>query len=176
MIWWKTGLATICNVAWLSQYNNAGLDSGTFKSWKMYLVFVIAWYSTSPDDMDTLVCFLDFQEIIEFFWKMQNPEIDHLDVQQPPESESQYACYLKLFLDSSRSLWPGVPLMYLRTRKVAFQCGFLGSCINWLSLRIEYTMSDLVVVKYINLSINRLIYLDRSTSLLMLKKISDFVP
>ena len=79
---WKTGLAAICNAAWLSQYNNAGSDSETFKSWRMYLnqvnskqVFVIARYSASADDLDTLVCFLDFQEIIEFPRKMQNPEM-----------------------------------------------------------------------------------------------------
>ena len=67
-------------------------------------VFVIARYLASTDDLDTLVCFLDFQEIIEFFKKMQNQEIDRLEVRQPPQSESQCACNLKLFLDGSRSL------------------------------------------------------------------------
>ena len=47
-------------------------------------VFAIARYSASADDLDTLVCFLDFQEIIEFPRKMQNPEIDRLEVRQPP--------------------------------------------------------------------------------------------
>ena len=46
-------------------------------------VFVIAWYSASTDDLDTLVYFLDFQEIIEFPKKMHNPEIDRLVVWQP---------------------------------------------------------------------------------------------
>ena len=35
--------------------------------------------------------------------KMQNPEIDRLEVQQPPKSESQYVGNLKLFSDGSRS-------------------------------------------------------------------------
>ena len=50
--------------------------------------------------------------------------------------------------------------MYLRTRRVASQCGFLGSCINWLSTRTKYTMSGLVTDKYINLPINRLYLLE----------------
>ena len=135
---WKTGLTAICNVSWLSQYNNVGSDSETFKYWTMYLnqvnskqVFIVARYSTSVDDVNTLVCFLDFQEIVEFPSKMQNPEIDVV-VQQPPQSRSQYACDLKLFLDGIRSPWLGVHLMYLRTRIAVSQYGFLGSCINWL--------------------------------------------
>ena len=48
--------------------------------------------------------FLDFEEIIEFPRKIQNPEIDRLEVRQPPQPESQYACNLKLFSYGSRSL------------------------------------------------------------------------
>ena len=66
-------------------------------------VFSIARHLPSTDDLDTLVCFLDFQGIIEFPRKMQNPEIDRLEVRQPPQSESQYACNLKLFSDGSTS-------------------------------------------------------------------------
>ena len=66
-------------------------------------VFAIARYLTTADDLDTLVCFLDFQGIIQFSRKMKNQEIDRLEVRKPPQSESQYACNLKLFLDGSTS-------------------------------------------------------------------------
>ena len=66
-------------------------------------VFVTARHSASADDLDTLVCFLDFQGIIEFPRKMQNLEINGLEVRQPPQSESQYACNLKLISDGTTS-------------------------------------------------------------------------
>ena len=124
---WKIGLADICNATGLSQYNNTGSDSGTFKSWRMYLSqvnskqeFVIAWYSTS-DDMDTLDCFPDLQEIIEFPKNMPNPEIDCLIVRQPSQSELQYACNLK-------------SLMCLWTRKAVSSWFMhkLNKHMNWI--------------------------------------------
>ena len=66
-------------------------------------VFVIAQYSTSTDDLDTLVCSLDLQEIVEFFMKMLYPEIDYPIVRQPPQSKTQYAIKLKLFSNGNRN-------------------------------------------------------------------------
>jgi len=61
-------------------------------------VDAIALYSASAEDLDTVVCFLDFQEIKELSRKTQYPVTDLLESTQPAQSESQNAfiCKLKL--------------------------------------------------------------------------------
>ena len=80
---------------------------------------------------------------------------------QPAQSESQNALRLKLFVEGDNKSWPSIPLIYLRTYRIASQCGFLGSCMNWLKVWIEYTISVLVIVRLISLPTN-LLYLVRS--------------
>ena len=80
---------------------------------------------------------------------------------QPAQFESQNALRLKLFVEGDNKSWPSIPLIYLRTYRITSQCGFLGSCMNWLKVWIEYTISVLVIVRLISLPTN-LMYLVRS--------------
>jgi hypothetical protein len=56
----------------------------------------MALYSASAEDLDTVVCFFDFQEIKELSRKMQYPVTDLLVSEQPAHSESQNAFICKL--------------------------------------------------------------------------------
>lgn len=77
-------------------------------------MFAIARYSASVDDLETLLCFLDFHEISEFPRKMQYPVTDRLVVRQPPQSESQKAFKMRLLVEESSKPCPGVPFIYQR--------------------------------------------------------------
>jgi len=88
---WKTGFVAICKATWLSQKSRADKLHDTFKSCNRYrnkiiskLVLTIARYSTSADDLDTLVCFFYFHEIIEELRKMQYPDTNLRFFWQPP--------------------------------------------------------------------------------------------
>jgi hypothetical protein len=59
-------------------------------------VDAIALYSTSTEDLDTVVCFFDFQEIKELSRKTQYPVTDLLESTQRAQSKSQNAFIYKL--------------------------------------------------------------------------------
>lgn len=73
-------------------------------------------YSGSADDLDTVVCFLDFQEMIEAPRKQQKPVIDLLvsgHVVAQSESVKPFRCTEE---DEDRKMpCPGLPLRYLST-------------------------------------------------------------
>ncbi len=69
---WKTGLAAICKAAVLSQYNNAGFGCNILKSVNnersqdnSQHVPVMALYSASAEERDTVFCLFVRQEIRE---------------------------------------------------------------------------------------------------------------
>ena len=51
----------------------------------------MALYSASAEDRDTVLCFLDFQEISESPTKTQNPIVERLVSGHVPQSESAKA-------------------------------------------------------------------------------------
>jgi hypothetical protein len=59
-------------------------------------VDAIALYSASAEDRETVVCFLDFQEIKELSRKTQKPVTERLESKQPAQSESQNALSCRL--------------------------------------------------------------------------------
>ena len=95
---WKTGLAVICKVALLSQCNNVGFECNIHKSFNnehnqdnSQQVPVIARYSASTEESDTVFCLFVHQEISEDPKKTQYPVVDLLVIGQPAQSESQKA-------------------------------------------------------------------------------------
>ena len=73
------------------------------------VVDVMARYSASVDDWETIDCFLLFQEIRESPKKIQNPVTDLRSVGSLPWSTSQYARNSKEEVDESKRLWKTVP-------------------------------------------------------------------
>lgn len=82
----------------MSQYNSAAFGCNIFKSFNnersqdnSQHAPVIALYSASADDRETVFCLSVRQEISEDPKKTQYPVVDFLDIEQPPQSESQKA-------------------------------------------------------------------------------------
>ena len=80
----------------LSQYNSATLECNIPRSFNTERsqdnsqhAPVIALYSTSADDRETIFYLFVLQEIREDPKKIQYPVVDFLDIGQPPQSESQ---------------------------------------------------------------------------------------
>ena len=90
---WNTRLVAMWRVTSLSQYKIVGFLCSMLKSRRRdnnhtssQVTFVIALYSTSTDDHDTIFCFLDFHETRAFSRKMQNLLIDRLKSLQAAQS------------------------------------------------------------------------------------------
>ena len=69
---WNTGLEAMCRAAWLSQNNDAGLECLIPMSLNKcrshntsQTVTAMALYSSSANDLEMVLCFLDFHEIKE---------------------------------------------------------------------------------------------------------------
>jgi len=63
-------------------------------------------YSASTNDLLTIFCFLDFQEIKESPKKTQKPVVDSLEIEQVAQSESTYTC--NLILEAEKKMpWLG---------------------------------------------------------------------
>lgn len=78
-----------------------------------------ALYSALEDDLDTVDCFLLFQETSEEPRKKQNPEMDLLVSRQEPQSESVKPFSLQSLLAGKNRPSAGETLMYPRTRRTA---------------------------------------------------------
>lgn len=70
---WKTGLAAMWSADLLSQKRTAGVSNDTWSSLSKaeshtisQVVLAILLYSASVEEQETMLCFLDFQEISEF--------------------------------------------------------------------------------------------------------------
>ena len=90
---WNIGFAAMCKVAWLSQYIRAGfgwlISSSLSKDWSQvssHVALAIALYSASAEDLETVCCFLDFQDIKELPRNTQKPKMDLLVSGQVPQS------------------------------------------------------------------------------------------
>ena len=75
----------MCKAAWLSQNKETTWGCEILKSLKIdsnhiisQTTTAIALYSASADDLDIVVCFLDFQDINDSPKKMQYPVTDFL--------------------------------------------------------------------------------------------------
>ena len=93
---WKNGLAEICKASLLSQCRIVGCEWETCKSLIRKRIHVIlqlavamARYSASAEERDTVVRFLDYQEIKESPSMVQNPVVECLVIGQLPQSESR---------------------------------------------------------------------------------------
>jgi hypothetical protein len=81
---WKTGLAAMCIALWLSQYNTWSLTQLIWRSlskqynihWSSHVADVIALYSASEEDLDTVGCFFVFQDMRYWPKKKHWPEIE----------------------------------------------------------------------------------------------------
>ena len=88
----------MCSAAWLSQYNRTGLSCCTCKSFNRYnshvtshVVVAMDLYSALAEDLETMDCFFDLNDINESPRNTQYPVRDFLVSGQPAQSASQYA-------------------------------------------------------------------------------------
>ena len=117
------------------------------------VVDVMARYSASVDDWETIDCFLLFQEIRESPKKIQNPVTDLRYVGSLPWSASKYARNSKEEVDESKRLCKTVPQRYRKIRRTAVQWTVVGKVTNWLTTWIAYEISGWVMVRYTKLPI-----------------------
>jgi len=123
---WKTELWAFWIELWLSQYIRVGWemktpisDSNQRNQTIPLVVDVMAWYSASVDDWETIDCFLLFQEIRESPKKIQNSVTDLRSMGSLPWSASEYARNSKDEVDESKRLWKTVPRRYHKIRRTA---------------------------------------------------------
>jgi hypothetical protein len=89
-----------------------------------------ARYSASDEDLETVNCFLDFQQTRDWPMKKQKPVIDLLVSGQPPQSASLNPDSCKEeFLGKNKPV-PGLPLRYLKTLCAALKCSDVGASRN----------------------------------------------
>lgn len=88
---------------WLSQSNVTGTIRWMCRSLNKedshttsHVALAIDLYSASADDLDTVCCFFDFQEINESPKNTQKPEIDRRVSGQVAQSESQNVLSVRL--------------------------------------------------------------------------------
>ena len=82
---WNIGLAGMWRADWLSQNNKAGCLCSISKSFNKlinhtnsHVALAIDLYSASIEDLETVHCFFDFQEIKDAPMKIQKPVTDLL--------------------------------------------------------------------------------------------------
>ena len=121
---WKTEFWAIWIEFWLSQYIGVGWEGETPISASnqrnqiiSLVVDVIAWYSTSVEDWETIDCFLLFQEMRESPKKIQKPVTDLRSVGSLSWSASEYAHSSKEEVNESKRLWKTVPRRYRKLRR-----------------------------------------------------------
>lgn len=138
---WKTGFAAIWRVALLSQNNKAGWSCEMVRSQRTetsqtssQVVVAIVLYSASADDLDTVGCFLDFQEIKESLRKKQQPAMDLRVSGQVAQSESEKAFKCRAEEEEKMRPCPGVGLRYRKTRWIAWRWNSVGLSKNWLKV------------------------------------------
>jgi len=123
---WKTELWAFWIELWLSQYIGVGWEMKTPISVSNQrnqtiplVVDVMARYSASVDDWETIDCFLLFQEIRESPKKIQNSVTDLRSMGSLLWSASEYAHNSKDEVDESKRLWKTVPRRYHKIRRTA---------------------------------------------------------
>lgn len=114
--------------------------------------------------METVVCFLDFQDISVEPKYTQNPIIKHLVFLHTTQSASQKDVKISGVVEEKHKSAVEVDFRYLAICRVANHWGLRGSCTNWLSRWTEYIMSGLVNPRYNSLPIN-LWYWDGSSNI-----------
>lgn len=72
----------------------------------------MALYSDSTDDLDTIVCFFDFQETSKLPMKTQKPVVDSLVSGQLAQLAFEYAISSNLEFAEKNMPCPGVPFIY----------------------------------------------------------------
>jgi len=133
----KTELWAIWIELWLSQYIGVGWEKDILISTSnqrnqtiSLVVDVMARYSASVDDSETIDCFLLFQEIRESPKKIQNPVTDLRSVGSLPWSASEYARNSREEVDESNRLWKTIPRRYRKIRRTAAQWTVVGEATN----------------------------------------------
>ncbi|CAL0335062.1 unnamed protein product [Lupinus luteus] len=109
------GLAAICNAELLSQNMVTGLECLIFKSRNRKVshcasqaAIARALYSASKEDLETVFCFLLFQETRALPIKKHQPVIDLLVSTHLAQSESEYPCMVVVLFAGKKILCPGV--------------------------------------------------------------------
>ena len=120
---WNTGFAAIWRATWLPQKRAAAMGWAIWKSWSnersqviSQVVIAMALYSASPEDLETIDCFLECQEMRESPRKTQNPVTDLRVSEQPAQLESQKALSCNGLVEGKNNPCLGVPLRYCNTR------------------------------------------------------------
>ena len=129
-------------------------------------------YSASAEDLPTVCCFLDFQDIIESPRNMQYPVIDLLVSGQDAQSESAKPLRWSSNLLENNNPCPRAPFRYYKILLAACRWGFLGLDINWLNLWTAMVISGLAIIRYSNLPTSQ--NLDFSTLSLKLAQFQVF--
>ena len=119
---WNTEFSAICRANWLLQKSKAGREWSIFRSASEYfshmtsqVVEARALYSTSTEDLETMDCFFDFQDIKLWSKNMQYPVIDFLVSLQSPQTESQNPLMCNSKSIEKNKTCPGECLIYLST-------------------------------------------------------------
>ena len=151
---WNTGFEAMWIAARLSEKSTALDDSSTPKSPRSccsqinsLAAVAIARYSASADDFDTVVCFLDFQEIRDSPKKTQSPVMERRESWHVPQSASEKALSCRSEVAGYRSPNPGWDLMYRSRWWAAWRWVSLGAAMNWLSVVTKKVISMRVIVK-----------------------------
>lgn len=136
---WKTGLDVMWIVAWLSQYKSTACGWEIERSKKSCLNQVnsvemeaMARYYASTEDRETIVYFLDSQEMREWPKNMQYPVKYFLVSGQEAQSESQKPLRWSEDVEDKRIPCSGAFLIYLRILWAAARWVEDGWFKNWL--------------------------------------------
>jgi hypothetical protein len=112
------------------------------------VAFATDLYSASVEDLDTVACFLELQDIKLYPKNIAKPPVDLLSSRHPAQSAYENAltsiegdfCIL--------SPIPSVYFKYLNILLTVFQCTSVGEFKYWHTLFTEKDISGLVNVKY----------------------------
>lgn len=110
-------------------------------------LFANALYSASTDELETVLCLLDFHNTNESPMYTRYLVVNRLVSVQPSQSESEKALMAQPDPTANVNPVPGEFLTYLITRCAATMSLLVGFCIWWLSIFTACVMSDRVIVK-----------------------------
>ena len=88
--------------------------------------------SASVDDWETMLCFFDFQDIIESPMKMKNPISDLQVSIQPAQSILKKTWVFKDCLADKNIPWTRLSFRYHKRWLATYKCGNRGLLTNWL--------------------------------------------
>ena len=107
----------------------------------------IAWYSDSVEDLETLSCFLLFQEMSALLKNMHQPITKRWVFAHPTQLASLYSTNCKEDSLGKNNRCVEVPFRYWIMRRTTTRWRFRGAYINWLTCCTTKKISGRVIVK-----------------------------